>query len=137
MHCKEKICPRSHRIDLLPRLVTNTPEFLLWHHPRLVPLSSSSSKVTAGFPPATLLLCILLPGTPSRTGKVAACLSHPCFYNPIPLWEDLWSNKFMACPPPRAWRAGCVVKRKGRTASIPMLKTHYGHEVLSVYCYAG
>lgn len=46
--------------------------------PRLIPLSSSSSsKVTARFPPEMLLPCILFPGSPSRTAIEAACLSHP------------------------------------------------------------
>lgn len=82
---------------------------------RLIPLSSS--KETARFPAETKLLCILLPGCPSRTLKGAARLSQPVFYNPILLRQDPRSNKRMACLPPRAWNVGSVVERRGRTAS--------------------
>lgn len=110
--------------------------------PRLIPLSASSYKLTARVPLKSMLLCILPPRNPTRTAKESACLSHSCFYNHILLWENLWRNKWMTCPPhPRAWWASFVVERRGRTASScpvpPCVKTHYGYEAVSLYCFAG
>lgn len=104
------------------------------------PLSASLYKLTARFPLQSMLLPILLPRSPIRTAKESACLSHPCFYNPILLWEDLWRNKGMTCPPSGP---GEPVLLLGGEAELPppvlclrVPKSHYGYEAVSLYCFA-
>lgn len=95
------------------------------------------SNGTARFPPEMPLLCRLLPGSVGSTVKKAASLSHPCLYNPILLWEYLWSNKRKACPTGPEEPDVLFRGEANLPPPCPVLKTHYGYEVISAYCYAG
>lgn len=123
--CEEEICPSSG---------ASAPKFLLWCHSGSYP--SPRPPCLLGLPASHLRCCC---GAASSLAALAG-LQGSCFpsqsafttssYGAINVWPVPQGLKSLLCC---SERQTCLP----HVLCLPMLKTHYGYEVISVYRYAG